>query len=233
LNVRRSVVLAGIFAMVLLPATAASAHVTIEPPSAPKGTDGVISFVVPNEMDNANTTELQVTFPTDHLIPDVNTAAVPGWTAKVTMAHSAQPLQTDTGTTNDYVQSITWSGGSIPPGQFAEFPVALGLPDDASSLTFKALQTYSNGQIVRWIELSEQGQPEPDHPAPVLTLTSGSGDSAAATTATTVAGTSSTSNNDASTAKTLAILAICISVATLLAAILFAMRARMRPKRAA
>jgi hypothetical protein len=46
-----------------------------------------------------------------------------------------------------------------------------GVPDDASSLTFKALQTYSNGDVVRWIDVPQTGQPEPDHPAPVLTLT--------------------------------------------------------------
>ena len=226
---RRTVVLAGVFALVLLPATAASAHVTIEPPSAPKGTDAVIAFVVPNEMDNANTTELQVVFPTDHLIPAVNTAPVPGWTATVTMAHSAKPLQTDEGTTNDYVQSITWSGGSIPPGQFAQFPVALGLPDDASSLTFKALQTYSNGQIVRWIELSEPGQPEPDNPAPILTLTSGSGETASTATATTVPGTSTASQSDVNTAKTIGIVALIVAVVALLVAILFGTRSRLRP----
>ena len=173
-------------AIVVLPATAASAHVTIEPPSAPKGTDAVISFVVPNEMENANTTQVQVVFPTDHLIPDASTQPVAGWTPRSQMAHSDKPLQTDHGTTNDYVQSITWSGGSIPPGQFQEFAIALGLPDDASSLTFKALQTYSNGQIVRWIETRGAGQPEPENPAPVLQLTSANGDTSAATTTTTV-----------------------------------------------
>jgi uncharacterized protein YcnI len=224
-------VLAGVIALVVLPATAASAHVTIEPPSAPKGTDAVISFVVPNEMDNANTTQVQVYFPTDHLIPDVNIQPVPGWTARVTMAHSAQPLQTDNGTTNDYVNYITWTG-STPPGQFAQFPVALGLPDNATSLTFKALQTYSNGQIVRWIEVSQPGQPEPDHPAPVLTLTSGS-DASATATATTVPSTSSGSNTDASTAKTLGIVAIIISVVALLAALFIGMRSRLRPQQRA
>ena len=37
---------------------------------------------------------------------------------------------------------------------------------------FKALQTYSNGDIVRWIDLQQPGQSEPEHPAPVLLLTS-------------------------------------------------------------
>jgi uncharacterized protein len=37
-------------------------------------------------------------------------------------------------------------------------------------LTFKALQTYSNGDVVRWIEQSAPGGPEPEHPAPSVTL---------------------------------------------------------------
>jgi uncharacterized protein YcnI len=227
-------VLAGVMAMgamVLLPATAASAHVTIEPPTAPKGTDAVINFVVPNEMENANTTQLQVFFPTDHLIPDASTQPVAGWTAKVTTAHSDKPLQTDAGTTNDYVASITWTGGSIPPGQFQEFGVALGLPDDASSLTFKALQTYSNGQVVRWIETAAAGQPEPENPAPVLTLTSSSGDTAASTPATTVPGTTTASQDDVNTAKTLGIVGVILGAIALLVAILFGIRSRIRPQR--
>lgn len=60
----------------------------------------------------------------------------------------------------------------MAPGQYQGFRVMLGhLPDDAGSLTFKALQTYSNGDIVRWIDVPQPGQAEPDHPAPVLTLT--------------------------------------------------------------
>jgi hypothetical protein len=35
----------------------------------------------------------------------------------------------------------------------------------------KTLQTYSDGTIVRWIDDTAAGQPEPEHPAPVLTLT--------------------------------------------------------------
>lgn len=37
-------------------------------------------------------------------------------------------------------------------------------------MTFKALQTYSDGEVVRWIETSEPGQAEPAKPAPVLHL---------------------------------------------------------------
>jgi periplasmic copper chaperone A len=44
------------------------------------------------------------------------------------------------------------------------------LPDGVSQLAFKAIQTYSDGNVVRWIDLPQAGQPEPEHPAPILSL---------------------------------------------------------------
>jgi Domain of unkown function (DUF1775) len=36
---------------------------------------------------------------------------------------------------------------------------------------FKALQTYSDGDVVQWIEPTVKGGAEPEHPPPVLKLT--------------------------------------------------------------
>jgi periplasmic copper chaperone A len=58
------------------------------------------------------------------------------------------------------------------------------LPSDVDSLVFKALQTYDNGEVVRWIEEETPGGAEPERPAPVLKLTK----DAAATSATTAPG---------------------------------------------
>jgi hypothetical protein len=55
------------------------------------------------------------------------------------------------------------------------------LPTDTDQLVFKALQTYDNGEVVRWIDAAPQGAPEPEHPAPVLTLTPADTNSAATT----------------------------------------------------
>jgi hypothetical protein len=43
-------------------------------------------------------------------------------------------------------------------------------------LTFPSIQTYDDGEIVRWIQDTPEGGPEPDNPAPVLTLVSASND---------------------------------------------------------
>ncbi len=44
------------------------------------------------------------------------------------------------------------------------------LPTDTKQIEFKAVQTYSNGEVIRWIESTPKGGPEPELPAPVLKL---------------------------------------------------------------
>jgi uncharacterized protein YcnI len=159
-----------VLALVVL-AGPAGAHVTVDPSSAPKGSDAVLAFTVPNEMDNARTTKVVIAFPADHPILDATTEPIAGWTARVEHTRLSKPVTTDDGTFNEYVSRVTWTGGSIGVGQFQQFKVAMGLPDDTDSLVFKALQTYSNGQTVRWIEVPSSADQEPQNPAPTLTLT--------------------------------------------------------------
>jgi uncharacterized protein YcnI len=219
---RRSViVLGGALLLVGLLAGPASAHVTVSPSEAVKGTDQVLTFNAPNEMDNANTTQIEIAFPTDHPIADASVLPVPGWTAKVNTVKVAKPIQTDNGTVTEAVGSIIWSGGAILPGQFQQFTISVGLPDDASSLVFKALQTYSNGQIVRWIELTTAGGPEPDHPAPVLTLTAAKqpASSADATVPKDMA-----TSSDVNSAKTIGIIGIGLGTLGLIVAVVALVR---------
>ena len=169
----RGSALAGAVLAVLAIAGPASAHVTIGPDTTAKGgSDVELTFRVPNEEGQATTTQVEVDFPTDKPITGVLPEPTPGWTVKVDNLTLAAPIKTDDGTVTQVVQRITWSGGQLAPGQYQGFQVMLGhLPDDADSLTFKALQTYSNGDVVRWIDVQQPGQPQPDHPAPVLALT--------------------------------------------------------------
>lgn len=162
---------------VLLAAVPAFAHVSVQPGTAPKGGYSTVAFKVPNERDDASTVRIEVSLPADHPIASVALQPVPGWTARVTTAKLSPPLTTDDGTVDQAVTRITWSGGKIAPGQFQEFPVSFGpLPDDTDTLVFKALQTYDNGDVVRWIEVPREGRSEPENPAPVLTLTAAASD---------------------------------------------------------
>jgi uncharacterized protein YcnI len=150
----------------------AFAHVEVDPPAAAQGGSTKVAFRTPNEEADAATVKLEVSFPTDHPVPSVLTEPIPGWTATVEKTNLTTPIQTSDAKVTQAVSKITWSGGQIAPGQFADFTVDLeSLPSDTDKLVFKAVQTYSNGDVVRWIDDSPAGGPEPEHPAPTLTLT--------------------------------------------------------------
>jgi uncharacterized protein YcnI len=83
----------------------------------------------------------------------------------------AQPVDNHGTQISEVVSVITWTateGAAVKPGEFQEFPVSMGrIPDNVDQLVFKALQTYSDGTVVRWIEEPKDGV-ELEHPAPVL-----------------------------------------------------------------
>lgn len=168
----------------------ASAHVTANAGTAQQGGFTKVSFRVPNERDTASTSQLEVSFPAGHPIAFVSTRAVPGWTATVQKTKLDKPIKTSDGEVSEVVSKVTWAGGKIAPGAFEDFDVSMGpLPTDTNELVFKAVQTYDDGDVVRWIDTAPEGAPEPEHPAPVLTLTP-AGASQPATAAVTATGSS-------------------------------------------
>jgi uncharacterized protein YcnI len=225
-----------ILAVVVCSAAPAWAHVTITPDTAQKGaSDQEIEFRIPNE-ETTPTTKVQISIPTDPPLAGVLPQSVPGWTTKVLTTHLDTPIHTDDGDISDVVSEVDWTANSpadgVQPEQFQAFTIIVGaLPDTTNEVTFKAIQTYANGDKVSWIETSTPGGPPPDHPAPVLTLTSGSGGSTATTTPTAAAAgsdsTAKTAEDDADTAKTIGIVAIIFAVIAL-AAVAFSMF-RKRP----
>ncbi|WP_030830137.1 YcnI family copper-binding membrane protein [Streptomyces hygroscopicus] len=157
--------------LVLLAAGPAFAHVSVQPGEAEKGGYSTINFKVPNERDDASTVKLEVTLPSDHPLASVMPQPVPGWDIKVTKSKLAKPVESHGEKINEAVTKVTWSGGKIEPGMFQQFPVSVGqLPEDADQMVFKALQTYDNKEVVRWIEEPKEGAAEPENPAPVLKL---------------------------------------------------------------
>ncbi|WP_028814710.1 YcnI family protein [Streptomyces flavidovirens] len=163
---------------VLLCAGTAFAHVGVQPVGpAEKGGYATVNVRVPNERDNASTVKLEVSFPTDHPLASVMPQPVPGWKTEVTRTKLDKPLKVHGEEINEAVSKITWSGGKVGPGEFQQFPLVLGqLPEDADQLVLKAVQTYDNKEVVRWIEEPKDGEEEPQSPAPVLKLTEPTGD---------------------------------------------------------
>ena len=170
---RTRVLAGGLVATVAVVALAApaAAHVTVNPSEAPQGGFTKLTFRVPNESDTASTTAVEVNMPTDAVIRSVRHKPEPGWTATVETRTLEEPLETEGGEVNEVVGKITWTGGEIGPGEFQEFDVSVGpLPTGLDTLQFPSIQTYSDGDIVRWIEEVPEGGEEPERPAPTLTL---------------------------------------------------------------
>lgn len=169
---RAAIVCAAATAGVVLSALPALAHITITPGSATAGSAAVLTFHVPDEEAKAYVTRVDMQVPTDHPIAQLLVEPVAGWTISVRTVTLAKPLVTDDGQFTQAVSEVIWSGGRIAPGQFQDFSLSADpLPENVTELVFKAIQTYSNGDVVRWIDVPAPGQAEPDHPAPVLALT--------------------------------------------------------------
>lgn len=134
---------------------------------------------MPNERDNASTTKVEVNLPADHPLASVMPQPVPGWNVKVTKSKLDKPLTMHGEKIGEAVTKVTWTadGKGIQPGYFQKFPLSLGaLPEDTDQLVFKAIQTYSNKEVVRWIEVPQEGQDEPENPAPTLALSAATDD---------------------------------------------------------
>jgi uncharacterized protein len=157
-------------ALLAIPA-AAQAHITLNPREAGAGQFTELLVRVPNEQDNAATTKVDLKLPPGFVFASYEPR--PGWNAKVIKQKLAKPIQTDDGPVTEQVSEIVWTGdgsglGKIGPGQFMDFPLSVQIPGKpGQTLTFKAIQTYDNGDIVRWI-----GPANSDHPAPRVMVTS-------------------------------------------------------------
>src|SRR4051794_27001683 len=146
---------------------AAQAHVTLQPSQAAAGAFTVLNVRVPTELDNASTAKVDVKFPDGFAAARYQN--VPGWKVRVITKTLAQPIQTDDGPITQGIDRMvfarTSAAGGIKPGQFQDFPISVQIPGKAGDkLTFKAIQTYSNGSVVRWIGGS--GAPPSPPPRP-------------------------------------------------------------------
>ncbi len=161
------------FAALTMAATSASAHVTVSSPDAAPGGFGKIIFRVPTESDTASTNKVEIKLPTGTPFASVSTKNKPGWKATISMKKFDSPIKIGNLEVSQAADSVTWTTTSegIGPTQFDEFELSVGpFPKDAAKpLTFTAIQSYDDGEIVTWDDVAK-GEVEPEKPAPVLSL---------------------------------------------------------------
>lgn len=161
----------------------ASAHVTVNPKEATQGGYARVAFRVPNESDTASTTKLEVVLPENAPVGSVSTIPVPGWTVAVEKRKVEPPIEVHGSQITEAVAKLTWTAtgdAAVKPGQFQEFGVSMGPLPKVDKMVFKTLQTYSDGNVSRWIDEPQPGGEEPEKPAPVLTLTAAAPSASAA-----------------------------------------------------
>lgn len=172
------ITLALIAALALAAPAGAGAHVTLQPEEAAAEDFTVLDVRVPNERDDSATTKVAVQFPPGFIFASYQPVA--GWSVQVKMEKLAKPIVSHGEEITEQVSQMTWTADSdqagIQPGQFVDFPISVQIPGEAGdTLTFKALQTYDDGEVVRWI-----GGPESEEPAPQVAVTEGSEEHGAA-----------------------------------------------------
>ena len=141
--------------LVLAGAGPASAHVEATAEGAQAGTGPVtVDFFAEAESTTAGIVGVKIQLPPGIPPASVSLASGPaGWTL--------------TPTADGYEAG----GADIGPGVNLEYSISIAqLPPDATELPFKLLLRYSDGREDPWIELPTDSNPEPENPAPIVTV---------------------------------------------------------------
>jgi hypothetical protein len=142
-------------ALAVAVASPASAHVEVSAEGAQAGTGpATLVFSAESESNSAGIVSMKTQLPAGIAPADVTLASGPaGWALTPT------------------ADGFELAGPAIGPGVDAEYSVTVAqLPVDATQLAFPTLQRYSDGREDAWIEPVTEAVPEPENPAPVLTV---------------------------------------------------------------
>lgn len=159
--------------LMALGAGASSAHVHVDPDGTAAGSYTHLTFSVPNESDTAKTSKLEVTLPADTPFNAVSVKPVEGWKAEVVTGTLPKPVTVDGATVTKAPMSVVWTADAahrIGPNEYQTFSISVGvLPEAGTTVTLPATQFYTDGKVVRWDQKTDEGQTEPERPAPAFT----------------------------------------------------------------
>ncbi|MFC0213959.1 YcnI family protein [Paenibacillus chartarius] len=129
-------------------AAAASAHVVVYPQQSTQGSYEKFTVRVPSEKQNTSTVKVEIRLsPADVSVSRVEPKA--GWTYQMTKD------------TTGAVTSIVWTaqGDGLAATEFTEFNMSGKVGDNATAITWKAYQTYKDGEVVEWVGASGSDKP--------------------------------------------------------------------------
>ncbi|GGM09264.1 YcnI family protein [Nakamurella endophytica] len=177
---------ATVVAVLVGSASPAWAHLDIDPGVAAPGDTATLTFRVPNESATASTVMVQIQIPAATPLAQVRFEQTAGWTARADKTKLTQPVTQGNFTITEAVTSVTFTardGNALPPGSYGDFSLTVGPLPNLPEMAFPAVQTYDNGDIVRWNQDVAASGEEPEFPTPTLVLRAAGAQSGAASAA--------------------------------------------------
>lgn len=131
----------------------ASAHVTVQPKETTQGKYEVFTVRVPSEKEESPTMKVDVKFPEGVSVSRFEPK--PGWKYEVAKGEDGK------------ITGVAWTseGDGLAPIEFTQFNFQGKVGEEATELTWKAYQTYQDGEVVEWV-----GAAGSDTPASVTTV---------------------------------------------------------------
>jgi len=170
---RKTLLLVTVGAVALAVAGIAGAHIGTTPGEAPAGQTSVIGFTVGHGCDGSPTRSVTIRLPAG--ITSAKPRPKPGWSIVIRRGTLPQPVKDfDGNTVTKGVLEVTWRG-TLPDAFYDTFDLRLGMPNTpGKTLYFPTVQRCTKG-VYRWIQIPVQGKPEPESPAPGVTLVKSTG----------------------------------------------------------
>jgi uncharacterized protein YcnI len=135
----------------------ATAHVGTLPSEVHKGGTFEVGFGIGHGCEGSPTVAVRLQVPDG--VSSVRPVVKPGWTIELVKD-------------GDRVTQVNWTGGSVDDALYDRFTIRGQIEDrvaDESVVYFPIVQECAVG-VHRWISIPAEGQPEPDEPAPGVTV---------------------------------------------------------------
>ena len=143
---------------VVLAASPASAHISLETKQAAIGSSYKAVFAVPHGCKGSPTTKIRVQIPEGVIA--VKPMPKAGWNVEVITGKYTAEYDYHGTKLSEGVKEVVWSGGKLPDHNYDEFVISTfltaGLKPD-STLYFPVVQECEQG-ISRWIDIPAEGQ---------------------------------------------------------------------------
>lgn len=159
--------------LLVLGATGAAAHVTVDPSSTEAGSYSVLTFAVPHGCGDSPTTSVAIQVP--EALADATPTVTAGWEIEKVMETLDPPVDDGHGgqLTERVAEIVYTTDTPLPDGYREAFELSVRLPDaPGETLAFPTVQYCEEGEAP-WVQLPAEGQDagELDMPAPAVTLT--------------------------------------------------------------